>query len=67
MQSIDFLLFTLNQITPLNPNEELLFRKYFRPLTLKKNAYFLESTNVNYHLGFLCKGLVRYFVFKNNE
>lgn len=67
MNAFDILINTLKQITVLEPEEEVLFRKAFTPYSLKKNDYFLQSTNVNYQLGFLCKGLVRYFVFKNEE
>ena len=67
MDSYQFFLDTLKQITTLEETEERLFSQAFQPYTLKKNAYFLESTNVNTKLGFLVKGLVRYFVFKNEE
>jgi len=67
MDSHDILIDSLRQITILQPEEEQLFRQAFKPYTLKKNDYFLQSTNVNHWLGFLCKGLVRYFVFRNDE
>lgn len=67
MNAFDILISTLKQITVLEPEEEALFRKAFKPYSLKKNDYFLQSSQVNYQLGFLCKGLVRYFVFKNEE
>jgi CRP-like cAMP-binding protein len=58
---------TLQQITSLEPEEILMFEKAFKPLKIKKNEYFLQSTTINHQLGFLCKGLVRYFVFRNEE
>ncbi|WP_026705075.1 Crp/Fnr family transcriptional regulator [Flavobacterium soli] len=67
MDSYDILLNALKQITSLEPEEEIMFRKAFKTHSLKKNEYFLQSTNVNHRLGFLCKGLVRYFVFRNEE
>lgn len=67
MDSYDILLNALKQITTLEPEEELMFRQVFKPFSLKKNEYFLQSTNVNHRLGFLSKGLVRYFVFRNEE
>jgi CRP-like cAMP-binding protein len=67
MNSFNILLQNLKQITNLEPNEEILFQKAFKPFFLKKNDYFLQTTEVNSKLGFLCKGLVRYFVFRNDE
>lgn len=67
MDSFQMLLQTLKHITTLDQEEEVLFKKAFKPFSLKKNEYFLQSTEVNTKLGFLCKGLVRYFVFKNEE
>ena len=67
MDSFEKLLATLKQITSLQPEEEQLYRNAFQPFSLKKNEYFLQSTAINYQLGFLTKGLVRYFVFRNEE
>lgn len=67
MIAFQILLQTLKHITTLEPDEEVLFQKAFKPFSLKKNEYFLQSTEVNTKLGFLCKGLVRYFVFRNEE
>jgi CRP-like cAMP-binding protein len=67
MNSFNILLQNLKQITNLEPEEEVLFQKAFKPYFLKKNEYFLQTTEVNSKLGFLCKGLVRYFVFRNDE
>jgi len=67
MNSFAILINTLKRITTLEPEEEQLFRKAFKPYTVKKNNYFLQATEINTKLGFLCKGLVRYFVFKNDE
>lgn len=67
MDAFQILLQTLKHITTLEPDEEVLFQKAFKPFSLQKNEYFLQSTEVNRKLGFLCKGLVRYFVFRNEE
>jgi len=67
MKSFDLLLQTFKQITNLEPEEEAVFQKAFKPYFVKKNDYFLQATEINTKLGFLCKGLVRYFVFRNNE
>lgn len=67
MDSIGLFLDTLKKITVLEPQEEELFKHAFVPFSLKKNEHFLQATQVNKRLGFLCKGLVRYYVFKNEE
>lgn len=67
MDPHDQLLNTLKKITTLDKEEEILFKKAFKPYILKKNDFFLQSTEVNQRLGFLCSGLVRYFVFKDQE
>lgn len=67
MSSFEILLQTLKQITTLDQEEEVLFENAFKTFSLQKNEYFLQSTEVNTKLGFLCKGLVRYFVFRNEE
>ena len=67
MHSFDLFLDTLKKITVLEPQEEELFKHAFVPFSLKKNEHFLQATQVNKRLGFLCKGLVRYYVFKNEE
>lgn len=67
MDSYDSLFAILNNIVQLDAEEELLFKKAFKPFLLKKNDYFLQSSEVNTKLGFLSKGLIRYFVYKNDE
>lgn len=61
------LLHTFNTIAPLNENEEKLIKKAFKPHVLLKGDYFLKTGEVNKYVGFIKKGLVRYFVFKNEE
>lgn len=61
------LLKVINQISPLSEKGEQLFREIFRPKILKKKEYFLESGQWNNKAAFVCKGLVRYFVIKNDE
>lgn len=67
MSQFDILLKTLNSIIKLETEEIDLMRKAFKTFSLKKNEFFLQSTEVNTKLGFLTKGLVRYFVFKDEE
>ncbi len=67
MKSFELLLQTLKTITTLESQEEELFLKAFKPHTIKKSEHFLQASEVCTKLGFLCKGLVRYYVFKNDE
>jgi len=61
------LLDLINQITILEENEIKLIKSSFKPLQLTKGEFFLEAGTVNRHLGYLNKGLVRYFVYKDEE
>jgi len=61
------LLEQLNRIARLDENEIELIKKSFRPKTLAKGDFFLESGGINKHVGYLRKGLVRYFVDKDGE
>ncbi|WP_020528872.1 Crp/Fnr family transcriptional regulator [Flexithrix dorotheae] len=61
------LLSLLNELVKLNPEEEELITSSFTPLTLSKGDFFLREGNVCKYVGFLRKGLVRYFVLKNEE
>ena len=57
----------INQITALGDNEIELIKSSFKPLNLDKGEYFLEAGKINRHVGFINKGLVRYFVYKDGE
>ena len=61
------LLELINQITVLEEKEIELIKSSFKPLHLSKGDYFLETGEINKHVGFLHKGLVRYFVYKDEE
>lgn len=61
------LLQVINQIATLSEKGENLFREIFKPKALKKKEYFLESGQRNNKAAFIRKGLVRYFVIKNDE
>ena len=61
------LLNLVGQITELESNEVDLIRSCFKPLSLAKGSFFLRAGEINKHVGFLDKGLVRYFVYKNDE
>ena len=57
----------INQITVLEENEIELIKSSFKLLQLTKGEFFLEAGKINKHVGFLNKGLVRYFVYKDEE
>lgn len=58
---------TFNAITQLTEQDELLLRGIFKPQLLKKKEYFLQEGQKNDKAAFIRKGLVRYFVIKNDE
>jgi len=57
----------LQGLAPLAKDELEDIMSAFQPLYLKKGDYFFQSGCIHTRLGFIVKGLVRYFVFKNNE
>ncbi len=61
------LLTLLDQIVELEEEERDLIKSSFKPLKLSKGSFFLQSGKVNEYVAFLTKGLVRYFVYKNEE
>ena len=61
------LLNLLHAIVDLDKEEEKLITSSFKPLSLSKNDYFLKEGDVNKNIGFLQKGLVRYFVYRDDE
>jgi len=56
-----------NQIAKLSEEEELVLREIFRPVSLKKKEYFLRAGVRNNKAAFIRKGLLRYYVLKNDE
>jgi len=56
-----------NQTAKLSEEEELVLREIFRPVSLKKKEYFLRAGVRNSKAAFIRKGLLRYYVLKNNE
>jgi len=57
----------LSQFANLDENESQLIKSSFKPYSLSRGEYFLKEGEVNKHIGFLDKGLVRYFVYKDGE
>jgi len=63
----DLLLQTLRQIVTLDLDEEQLLKTIFNEMHLKKGDFFLKAGEINNRLGFVNKGLIRYFVYKNDD
>lgn len=67
MTNYSKLLEHLRMLTPLEETEEKFILESFSPLQLKKGEFFLESGQINHHVGYLANGLIRYFVYKDIE
>lgn len=63
----DQLINTYLHFTALNNDEKQKLREIFVPLHLKKGCYFLRSGELSRYVGFLNKGLVCYYVMKNDD
>jgi CRP-like cAMP-binding protein len=63
----DFLIQVLGQVVDLQEDEKKLLKSLFKETTLKKGDFFLKSDEYNNQVGFITKGLFRYFVYKNEE
>ena len=61
------LLHLIRKIAPVEDDELERIQDRFKPVILNKGEFFLEAGNINRHVGFLVKGLVRYFVYKDGE
>lgn len=61
------LLDLISSIAKIEDNEIELIKESFKPLYLDKGDFFLEAGKINRHVGYLNKGLVRYFVYKDGE
>jgi hypothetical protein len=61
------LLGVFKKIANLDSSEEELIIASFKRKSIKKGEYFLKAGQINENLGFICKGLMRYFVYKNDE
>ena len=61
------LLRILGNFANLDENETELIKSSFKPHSLLKGEFFLKEGTVSRNVGFLHKGLVRYFVHKDGE
>jgi len=63
----DNLIQTLNHIVTLESNEIQFLKNAFKEFKINKGDFFLKAGESNNKLGFIQKGLIRYFVYKNEE
>jgi len=63
----DILIQTLNHIVSLEPSEIDFLKSVFKIFHINKGDFFLKAGETNNKLGFIQKGLIRYFVNKNEE
>ena len=56
-----------NQIAEISTEEEQILKEIFKPKLLKKKEFFLQEGQRNDKAAFIRKGLVRYYVIKNDE
>jgi len=61
------LLKVINEISNLSEEGEQLFCEIFKPVLLKKKEFFIKPGQRSDKAAFVRKGLVRYFVIKNDE
>ena len=61
------LLSYFSKITKLSEDEKTYLQSHFKLIHYNKGAFILKQGQVNHTIGFLNKGLVRYFVLKNGE
>ena len=67
MEIYKHILQLLGSLSPLGEDEMKLIQSSLKPFLLKKGEFFLESGKINRYVGFLHKGLVRYFVYNHGE
>jgi len=64
---VNTLIESIRQIVPLDPADITLIETLFQPLSLNKNAYFVQTGQVCQYVGFIQSGLVRYFVNQDGD
>jgi CRP-like cAMP-binding protein len=62
---METLISAIRQFIPLNEEETQVIEKLFQPKRLAEGEYFLEEGKICRHVGFIEKGLIRYYL--NNE
>ena len=59
------LIATLRKLIKISMKEEVIINDLFKPLTLKPGEYFLEEGKLCRYVGFIERGLVRYYMNDN--
>ncbi|MCS3798648.1 Crp/Fnr family transcriptional regulator [Niastella sp. OAS944] len=57
----------IQQFVPLSDTEKELIRQLFKVKTFARGEYFLKEGQICQHVGFIQKGLVRYYINKEGE
>lgn len=63
----EFLLTTIKKAVSIEEEDSIFLKSIFKKMILKKGDYFLKQNTINNKLGFVDTGLVRYFIYKNEE
>jgi CRP-like cAMP-binding protein len=64
---IDSLLHTIQYLITLSPGEIDLVKTLFKERTYKKGEFFLEEGRICKQVGFVAKGLLRYYINQDGE
>ncbi|MGY4537258.1 CRP-like cAMP-binding protein [Mucilaginibacter sp. UYNi724] len=64
---IDSLLFSMQQLIGLSPAEIDMVKSLFKEKSYKKGDFFLEEGRVCKHVGYVTKGLLRYYINHDGE
>jgi len=64
---IESLLYSMQNIITLSPAEIAIVKSLFKEKTYKKGDFFLEEGRICKHVGFVAKGLMRYYINHDGE
>jgi CRP-like cAMP-binding protein len=67
MNNIDYLYKYLSAFITLSSDEEKIIASLFKENIFKKNEFFLREGEVCHQLGFICKGVFRYYIDQDGQ
>lgn len=67
MDNLEFLFSTLAGFIQVGPDERKLIASFFTAKHFKKGELFLQEGSICNNLGFLCKGIFRYYIEQDHE
>jgi CRP-like cAMP-binding protein len=67
MDKFEHLYHTLSGFMNLTSADKKLIRILFKEVTFKKGTLFLKQGKICDHLGFICKGIFRYYIDRDGE